>query len=160
MLAAAVGFNEEIWFRGLVLASLRGLGERHAIVGGSAVFGALHLANVFTGRDPLYLALQFAFACLVGLVLAELWRSPAACGSGSVAPGVRPGGAQHRRRPDPSRPGGTGHHDGRVVAYAVWLWRHLLPGRRDAVDPVELTARQAEFADAARACSPARAWLR
>lgn len=55
---------------GLLLASLRRLGERHAIIGGSFVFGVLHLSNFFTGRPPLYLALQFAFA--VGLALAEL----------------------------------------------------------------------------------------
>lgn len=71
-LALAVGFSEEIWFRGLVLAALRGLGTRTAIVGGSVLFGALHLANLFTGREPLYLALQFALACLVGFVLAEV----------------------------------------------------------------------------------------
>jgi len=36
------------------------------------VFGALHLTNFFAGRPPLYLGLQFAFACLVGFVLAEI----------------------------------------------------------------------------------------
>lgn len=72
VLALAVGFSEEIWFRGLLLATLRRLGTRTAIIGASILFGALHLANLFAGRAPLYVALQFAFACLVGLVLAEL----------------------------------------------------------------------------------------
>lgn len=72
VLALCVGFNEEIWFRGLLLATLRRLGTRSAIIGGSAIFGALHLTNFFAGRPPLHLGLQFAFACLAGLVLAEL----------------------------------------------------------------------------------------
>lgn len=126
VLAAAVGFNEEIWFRGLVLASLRGLGERHAIVGGSAVFGALHLANVFTGRDPLYLALQFAFACLVGLVLAELVAI-----TGSLWIGI----GWHLvydlvalstgDELTPAALAGLAIMTAVLVAYAVWLWRHL-----------------------------------
>ena len=72
VLAVCVGFNEEIWFRGLLLATLRRLGTRRAIIGASVVFGALHLTNFFAGRPPLYLGLQFAFACLVGFVLAEI----------------------------------------------------------------------------------------
>lgn len=71
-LAVCVGFNEEIWFRGLLLATLRRLGNRPAILGGSAIFGALHLTNFFAGSPPLHLWLQFAFACLVGFVLAEV----------------------------------------------------------------------------------------
>ena len=71
-LSLSVGFNEEIWFRGLLLATLRRLGSRTAIIGGSMVFGALHLTNFFGGSPPLYLGLQFAFACLAGFVLAEL----------------------------------------------------------------------------------------
>ena len=72
VLSVCAGFNEEIWFRGLLLATLRRLGTRRAIIGASVMFGALHLTNFFAGRPPLYLVLQFAFACLVGFVLAEL----------------------------------------------------------------------------------------
>lgn len=72
LLALAVGFSEEIWFRGLLLATLRSLGTRTAIIGASALFGALHVTNLFAGVAPLYVTVQFAFACLVGLVLAEL----------------------------------------------------------------------------------------
>ena len=71
-LSLSVGLNEEIWFRGLLLATLRRLGTRTAIIGGSVVFGALHLTNFFGGSPPLHLGLQFAFACLAGFVLAEL----------------------------------------------------------------------------------------
>lgn len=126
VLAAAVGFNEEIWFRGLVLASLRRLGERPTIVGGSAVFGVLHLANVFTGRDPLYLALQLAFACLVGLVLAEIvaitrslwigigWHlvyDLAALSTGDEL--------------SPTALAGLALMTAVLVAYAGWLWRQI-----------------------------------
>jgi len=72
LLAVAVGFNEEIWFRGLLLAALRQLGARRSIVASSAIFGALHLTNVFTGQPLPHLLAQFAFACLVGFVLAEV----------------------------------------------------------------------------------------
>lgn len=72
LLAVAIGFNEEIWFRGLLLASLRTLGSRRSVVAASVIFGALHLANLFTGQPLPALLLQFAFAALVGLVLAEI----------------------------------------------------------------------------------------
>ena len=72
LLAVAVGFNEEIWFRGLLMAALRQLGARRSVVASSAIFGALHLTNVFTGQPLPHLLAQFAFACLVGFVLAEI----------------------------------------------------------------------------------------
>jgi len=72
LLAVAVGFNEEIWFRGLLMAALRQLGARRSVVGSSVIFGALHLTNVFTGQPLPHLLVQFAFACLVGFVLAEI----------------------------------------------------------------------------------------
>ncbi len=71
-LSVAVAFNEEVWFRGLLPATLRRLGRRTSIVGAAVIFGVLHLANAAGGKSPLYLALQVAFATLVGLVLAEL----------------------------------------------------------------------------------------
>ncbi|WFR56561.1 CPBP family intramembrane metalloprotease [Anaerocolumna sp. AGMB13025] len=68
----AVGFNEEIYFRGLTLKFLEGKGKKKAIIYSSVIFGILHLANVFNGRNTLYLVLQVLFAFLVGIVLAEL----------------------------------------------------------------------------------------
>lgn len=128
-LAVTVGFNEEIWFRGLLLAALRGLGEKKAVIGGAAVFGALHLTNVFTGSPPLHLALQFAFACLAGLVLAELVAV-----TGSLWIGV----AWHLvydlaawctgEELSPAALVGLGLMTAILAAYAAWLWRHL-PGR-------------------------------
>ena len=72
LLAVAVGFNEEIWFRGLLMAPLRQFGSRRSIVASAAVFGALHLTNFLTGQPLPHLLVQFAFACLVGVVLAEI----------------------------------------------------------------------------------------
>jgi membrane protease YdiL (CAAX protease family) len=68
----AVGFNEEIYFRGLALKALAQKGKKKAIIGSSIVFGVLHLANALNGKNPLYLVLQMLFAFLVGFVLAEI----------------------------------------------------------------------------------------
>jgi len=71
-LTLAVGFNEEIWFRGLALAAVRRKAVKPAIAAASLLFGVLHLANALAGKPGLYLILQLGFATLVGLVLAEL----------------------------------------------------------------------------------------
>lgn len=72
VLTVCVGINEEVWFRGLVLAALRGLGDRRAVVTGACLFGALHLANAGSGKSGLYLLLQAVFAAEVGVVLGAL----------------------------------------------------------------------------------------
>ena len=71
-LTIAVGFNEEIYFRGLILQFLTVKGRKHAIIGSAIIFGVLHLTNAFNGKNLLYLILQMSFAFLVGFVLAEL----------------------------------------------------------------------------------------
>jgi membrane protease YdiL (CAAX protease family) len=68
----AVGFNEEIYFRGLALKFMEEKGRKKAIIWTSIVFGVLHLANVLNGKNALYLILQMIFAFLVGFVLAEI----------------------------------------------------------------------------------------
>lgn len=68
----AVGFNEEIYFRGLALKFMEEKGRKKAIIYTSIVFGALHLVNVLNGKNALYLILQLIFAFLVGFVLAEI----------------------------------------------------------------------------------------
>jgi membrane protease YdiL (CAAX protease family) len=68
----AVGFNEEIYFRGLALKVMEAKGRKNAIIWSSIIFGVLHLANVFNGKSTLYLVLQLFFAFLVGFVLAEI----------------------------------------------------------------------------------------
>lgn len=48
---------------------MREKGNKKAIIGTSILFGVLHLANAFNGKDTLYLILQLIFAFLVGFVL-------------------------------------------------------------------------------------------
>lgn len=68
----AVGFNEEIYFRGLILKFLEQKGSKRAIIVSSVIFGVLHLINALNGKNTLYLILQMLFAFLVGFVLAEI----------------------------------------------------------------------------------------
>ncbi|MDF2801891.1 MAG: Abortive infection protein [Anaerocolumna sp.] len=68
----AVGFNEEIYFRGLAFKFMKEKGTKNAIIGTSILFGVLHLANAFNGKDLFYVILQIIFAFLVGFVLAEI----------------------------------------------------------------------------------------
>ncbi len=68
----AVGFNEEIYFRGLILQFLTVKGRKQAITGSAIIFGVLHLANAFNGKNLFYIILQMLFAFLVGFVLAEI----------------------------------------------------------------------------------------
>jgi membrane protease YdiL (CAAX protease family) len=68
----AVGFNEEIYFRGLAFNFLMTKGRKTAIIGSSILFGTLHIVNALNGKDAIYLVLQIAFAFLVGIVLAEI----------------------------------------------------------------------------------------
>lgn len=68
----AVGFNEEIYFRGLAFKVMEEKGRKKAVIWSSVIFGVLHLANAFNDKSALYLALQVIFAFLVGFVLAEV----------------------------------------------------------------------------------------
>ncbi len=130
VLAIAVGFNEEIWFRGLLLAVLRRLGRRRAVIGASAVFGTLHLTNLLGGGDPTYVWLQFAFACLVGFVLAELvevtgslwigiaWHALYDLVAFSVGDSLTTGALV-----------GIAAMTAVLVVYAAYLWRRLPNGK-------------------------------
>lgn len=68
----AVGFNEEIYFRGLALKFIEEKGRKKAIIWSSVIFGVLHLVNALNGKNALYLVLQMMFALLVGFVLVEI----------------------------------------------------------------------------------------
>ncbi|MBB2183953.1 CPBP family intramembrane metalloprotease [Lachnospiraceae bacterium MD1] len=72
LFTVAVGFNEEIYFRGLALKTIEIKGSKPAIIWSSIIFGILHLANALNGKNALYLVLQMIFAFLVGWVLAEI----------------------------------------------------------------------------------------
>ncbi len=67
-----VGFNEEIYFRGLAFKFMSVKGSKKAVLWTSFIFGILHLINALNGKDGLYLILQMFFAFLVGFVLAEV----------------------------------------------------------------------------------------
>lgn len=68
----AIGFNEEIYFRGLAFKIMEEKGRKKAIIWSSIIFGVLHLVNALNGKNALYLVLQMIFAFLVGFVLAEI----------------------------------------------------------------------------------------
>lgn len=129
-LTIAVAFNEEIWFRGLAQAALRGYGHKQAILIGAALFGLLHLANAAGGASPLYLVLQVGFAGLVGLVLAEI-----AAITGSLWIGI----AWHALYDFISYAGGDALTPATLAAlaveclilaaYAAFLWRRLPDAR-------------------------------
>lgn len=68
----AVGFCEELIFRGLIFKYLSAKGLKVAIIGSSILFGIGHLANLASGQDFLMTLLQIIFAFLFGLVCAEI----------------------------------------------------------------------------------------
>lgn len=70
--AVAVGLNEEIYFRGIIFSFLKHKGSKQAIFGSAFIFGFLHIANAFGGKNWFYLILQISFAFLVGIILAQL----------------------------------------------------------------------------------------
>lgn len=72
LFTVAVGFNEEIYFRGLALKFMEEKGRKKAILWTSIIFGTLHLINALNGKTNLYLVLQMFFAFIVGFVLAEI----------------------------------------------------------------------------------------
>ncbi|MGE7998608.1 CPBP family intramembrane glutamic endopeptidase [Lysinibacillus sp. NPDC093190] len=68
----AVGFCEELIFRGLIFKYLSAKGLKVAIIGSSILFGIGHLANLASGQDFFMTLLQLIFAFLFGLVCAEI----------------------------------------------------------------------------------------
>ncbi len=72
LFAVAVGFNEEIYFRGLARKFMEEKGRKKTILWTSIVFGTLHTVNVLNNKTNFYVILQVFFAFLVGFVLAEI----------------------------------------------------------------------------------------
>ena len=131
-LAVAVGFNEEIWYRGLSVTALRVLGTRKALVGGAIVFGVLHLVNLLNpGVTMEYALLQLLFAALFGFVAAEIFV---------VTRSLWPVIVWHAAYDFTAYIGGdaldlrgllgTGAATVVLVAYAAWLWRQIPDDRR------------------------------
>ncbi|MCA1292212.1 CPBP family intramembrane metalloprotease [Paenibacillus sp. alder61] len=65
-----VGFNEELYFRGLAFSFLAKKSRKQAVIGSAVIFGVLHAANALSGTNPAEVLLQIAFAFFAGLVLA------------------------------------------------------------------------------------------
>ncbi len=71
-LALAIGFEEELWTRGLVLESLRWRGTTVAVVLSSLWFGLLHSLNLLSGRPLTATLAQIGFATAFGLAVGAL----------------------------------------------------------------------------------------
>jgi membrane protease YdiL (CAAX protease family) len=67
-----VGFNEELYFRGLVFNVLKTKGTKVAIIGSSIIFGVLHAATALGGKNIWLVLLQVGFAFLAGLILVQI----------------------------------------------------------------------------------------
>ncbi|PZD95251.1 CPBP family intramembrane metalloprotease [Paenibacillus sambharensis] len=70
LFTVVVGFNEELYFRGLSFTYLLSKSRKQAVIGSSFIFGVLHAANALNGTEPVEVLLQIAFAFLAGLTLA------------------------------------------------------------------------------------------
>jgi membrane protease YdiL (CAAX protease family) len=66
----AVGVNEEVYFRGLILKVLNVKGTRFAIILSSVIFGIAHMPNILAGKTIPYIILQITFAFVFGFVCA------------------------------------------------------------------------------------------
>lgn len=73
----AVGFSEELMFRGVLFAALRTrLGLWSSVWASSALFGCVHLLNAFTTGQPLAAAIQALTAFMTGVFfMATVLRS-------------------------------------------------------------------------------------
>ena len=67
-----IAFNEEGFFRGLILETLRPLGWRRAIIGSAAMFGAAHAVNIVAGANLPFTVMQIAATTAGGVALAAI----------------------------------------------------------------------------------------
>jgi membrane protease YdiL (CAAX protease family) len=72
-LAIAVGFAEEIYFRGILCGIWKKRGAKTAVLVSSILFGMAHLMNIANGADLGYTLCQMAFAFLDGVALALIF---------------------------------------------------------------------------------------
>ena len=71
-LCLAIGLEEELWTRGLVLESMRWRGTTAAVVLSSLWFGALHSLNLLSGQPASATLAQMGFATAFGLAVAAV----------------------------------------------------------------------------------------
>lgn len=69
----AVGFAEEIYFRGIILKTLEVLGIKKAIIISALIFGVTHIGNVIGGADMMLTLIQISYAFIIGIVFAQLF---------------------------------------------------------------------------------------
>ena len=72
VLAFAIGLEEELWTRGLLLESMRWRGTTAAVVLSSLWFGALHSLNLLSGQPAMATFAQIGFAMAFGLAVGAL----------------------------------------------------------------------------------------
>ncbi len=70
LLALAAGFNEEIYFRGILSKLWMPRGKKTGVIISSCFFAMAHLMNVLGGADIQYTLLQVGFAFFYGVALA------------------------------------------------------------------------------------------
>ncbi|MEC5180947.1 CPBP family intramembrane glutamic endopeptidase [Arthrobacter sp. CG_A4] len=84
LLVVAVGFTEELLFRGFLLQALRTRGSlTRAIIISGVTFGIGHIVNLLRGYSPTDQAFQLVAAVLIGISLAYCTAL-----TGSIMPGV------------------------------------------------------------------------
>lgn len=66
LLGLLSGFVEEVTFRGLMLRAFRPGGAWKAVLVPTVLFGLTHALNVLAGYEPLYAAIQIAYALAIG----------------------------------------------------------------------------------------------
>jgi uncharacterized protein len=71
-LALLVGFNEEVYFRGLMLKPLSLRWVWRAAIITAILFGVSHSLNVLAGSDPVYVGLQIVYALALGFGFAAM----------------------------------------------------------------------------------------
>lgn len=71
-LALAVGFSEEIYFRGIIFHSWKNHSTKSAVLISAILFGICHLMNVLKGAELGYTILQIVFALFYGIAFALL----------------------------------------------------------------------------------------
>lgn len=72
LFAAAVGINEELFFRGLIFKVLSVKGMKYAVIVSSLLFGIGHAFTALSGSEPIYVIILIIFAGLFGLICAEI----------------------------------------------------------------------------------------
>jgi len=72
LFTVATVINEEVYFRGLILKTLRTKGTKFAIIISSVIFGISHFGSLAIGKSIEHSLLLVGFAALFGFVCAEI----------------------------------------------------------------------------------------